>query len=214
VEVASAEPLIDPGLFRNRVFAIDNVVIFSVRFGLVGLTVFMAIFVQDDLGFPPLKAGIAIVPIVVASVIATAAGGIFFDRLGVKIPCTLGLLLMAIGFVSVANTVAMKSYWLLLPGLLVIGFGAGLGSAANIDAMNRVSSKRRGQAAGVIQTVLQAGGGIGLASMGAFRMSTGSDKAAYYLAGGVLVLCLVLTLIARLPGRRSGARGAYKVLPH
>jgi hypothetical protein len=88
------------------------------------------------------------------------------------------------------------SYPLQVPGMVLTGFGLGLTmSPTNTDALSRVSPEKRSQASGVLQTVRQLGGTLGVAVVGAVvlgiehRGSRGSDAqaAADAIAAGFAV---------------------------
>ena len=99
-------------------------------------------------------------------VIAPQAGKLY-DRIGPRALVGSGAALAAGGLIWDGAVLGKHSYPWLVPGYLAIGVGVGLiMGPANTDGMNAAVRDLRGQASGVIQTVRQIGGTVGLAIMG------------------------------------------------
>jgi EmrB/QacA subfamily drug resistance transporter len=160
-------PLVQLKLFRNRNFSADNTVLGLVQFALTGLTVFGAIYVQELLGFGPVAAGLSLLPAMVPLLLLAPIAGRLYDRLGPRGLVAAGAALLGTGLVWTAALLARLEYLWLVPGYLIIGSGIALVmTPASTDAMNTAPAARRGQAQGVIQTLRQAAGAVGLAVMG------------------------------------------------
>lgn len=167
IQVKSDEPLIQLKLFRNPAFAVDNVLLFCIQFALISIIVFGAIYLQNNLGFSPLKAGLALMPIIFSVVIMSQVSGRLFDRVGVKVPALTGTFLIALGFLSQAPFLERAEFAWIMPGMIVMGLGIGFVMVpTSTDALNRAGSEFRGQASGVVQTMRQIGATVGLASIG------------------------------------------------
>ena len=161
-------PLVDVRLFGNRAFLGDSIVLGLVQFGLLPVILFSSLYLQEILGFGPLTAGLAMLPLIGALAGLAQIGGRWYDRSGVRRPALVGLSLAGVGLVAWAASLPVLSYAWQLPGMLVTGAGIGLlMSPVNTDSLDRVTSAERNQASGLVQTVRQLGATLGLAAIGA-----------------------------------------------
>jgi len=184
IQVKSEDPLIQLRLFRNTAFAMDNVLLFCIQFAMISLIVFGAIYLQTNLLFSPLKAGLAIMPIILSVVAMSQVSGRLFDRVGVKIPALTGAFLIALGFFSQAPFLERGEFLMILPGMIVLGFGIGFVMVpTSTDALNRAPSEYRGQASGVVQTMRQIGATVGLASIGGLVATVQKGEVSKIISG-------------------------------
>ena len=110
--------------------------------------------------------------------------GALYDRLGPRLLVGTGATLVAASLVWCGAVLDKLSYAWLVPGYILMGVGVGLVMGpANTDAMNSASSALRGQASGVVQTVRQVGGTIGLAIMGTIVVNIQHTKLEDFLSG-------------------------------
>jgi EmrB/QacA subfamily drug resistance transporter len=164
VELRVTNPLIDLGIFRSGNFSGDSVVLFIVQFALMGISVFGSIYSQDVLGFSPVEAGLALLPMTIPLLILAPRVGKLYDRLGPRGLVTGGCLGAGAGFVLSSVLVVDLDYWRLVPGYVLLGIGiAFIMTPSNTDGMNAAPAALRGQASGVIQSVRQIGGTLGIA---------------------------------------------------
>ncbi len=167
-QLRTSAPLVKVGLLEQPAFLADNVVMGLVQFGLLPVVLFNSLFLQDVLQFSPVAAGIGIMPVILALALAAQIGGRWFDRGGVRPPVLLGLGCCVVGLVLWAVALPMISYPWQLPGMIVTGFGLGLTiSPTNTDALSRIPDEDRAQGSGMVQTVRQLGGTIGVAVISA-----------------------------------------------
>jgi EmrB/QacA subfamily drug resistance transporter len=171
------EALIQLRLFANRNFSVDNFVLFCVQFALMGLTVFGAIWIQNILRFSPIEAGLALLPLTIPLVIAAPIVGRAFDRVGPRFLVGTGAALVAVGIGSNALLLPQETYAYLVPGYVIEGIGiAMIMTPASTDAMNATPAMQRSAASGLMQTMRQVGGTLGLAVMGSVLATVQSDK--------------------------------------
>jgi EmrB/QacA subfamily drug resistance transporter len=167
IEVHRSSPLVQLKLFASRNFSVGTAVLGCVQFALIGLTVFGAIYVQEILGFGPITAGLAMLPVTLPVMLLSPAAGRAYDRLGPRALVAAGAALLGTGTLWTAVLLGTFRYAWLLPGLVLTGIGIGLiMSPASTDALNTAPPAWRGQAQGVIQTLRHMGGTVGLAVMG------------------------------------------------
>lgn len=180
-QLAAADPLVDVRLLRRRPFLGDVVVNGLMQFGLLAVVLFSSLYLQDLLGFGPVRTGLAVLVLILPLALAAQVGGRWYDRAGVRPPVLTGLLVSFVGLVAWAAALPSLSYPLQVPGMVLTGLGLGLAtSPANTDALGRVDAGERAQASGLLQTVRQLGGTLGVAVIGAVvlgieRSGTGAE---------------------------------------
>ena len=138
-----------------------------VQFGLLAAVLHSSLYLQDLLHFSPLSTGLAVLAMVLPITVAAQLGGRWFDRAGVRPPVLTGLTISTLGMLAWTLALPYLSYPLQVPGMVLTGFGLGLTiSPTNTDALSRVGAADRSQASGVLQTVRQLGGTLGVAVVG------------------------------------------------
>jgi len=163
------EPLVPFALFRDRNFSLMNWVSVTVSIGLLGIFLPLTIYLQSALGFSPLKAGLAMAPSSLMSMVVAPFAGRLTDRLGGKYILFTGLLCFAGGMAWVAAIATPHSTWQdFVAPLIVSGFGLGCTFAPlSTTAMRSVKPQLAGAASGMLNTTRQVGSVIGTAAVGA-----------------------------------------------
>ena len=183
IELRHEQPLIQLRLFRSHNFSCDGFVLFLVEFALIGLTVFGAVWIQDVLDFSPIQAGLSLLPLTIPLLFVAPVIGRVYDSIGPRVIVGVGCLLVAAALIWDAAVLSKLSYAWLVPGYLVMGIGIGMiMSPTNTDALNAAPPKDRGEASGVIQTLRQVGGAVGLAVMGTIVANVQSDHIQSFIA--------------------------------
>ena len=164
----AADPLVDVGLLRHRAFLGDVAINGIVQFGLLAAVLHSSLYFQDLLDFSPVRTGLAVLAMILPITVAAQVGGRWFDRSGVRPPVLTGLVVSTLGMLAWTIALPYLSYPLQVPGMVLTGFGLGLTiSPTNTDALSRVGAAQRSQASGVLQTLRQLGGTLGVAVVGA-----------------------------------------------
>jgi MFS family permease len=135
VELRSPSPLVDLRLFRRRLFISSLGASFLSFWVGAAHTFVMPFFLQDILGFSPAKAGMFIFPIALTVMVTAPLGGRFSDRVGVRIPATLGLTLTALTVFSFTLLKPSASDLDILWRQIVLGIGISLFNPANNSAI-------------------------------------------------------------------------------
>jgi len=135
----------------------------------MGIFLPFTIYLQSDLGFSALKAGLALAPASLISLFVAPVAGRMTDRIGGKYILMTGLILFGGGMGWLALIATPTSSWQsFLAPLLVAGFGMGCVFAPLVTtAMRNVQPELAGAASGVLNTVRQVGLVIGTATVGA-----------------------------------------------
>ncbi len=166
-------------LFRSRVFSAANAMTFLV-YGALGAVMFlMVIQLQVSAGFSPLASGIAGLPITIVMMLFSSRAARLGERLGPRIPMTVGPLICAAGTALLATVTTGSTYWSgVFPGVLVFAVGltllvSPLTAAVLAAAPDRVA----GVASGINNAVARAGSLLAVAALPALAGITGSDYA-------------------------------------
>jgi MFS family permease len=171
VETKVAQPMFAMSLFRIRAFWAGNLAGLLASVARGGLQFMLIIWLQGiwlplhgyDFEDTPLWAGIYLLPLTVAFLVAGPISGAMSDRFGARTFATGGLLLVAASFLGLLLLPVDFSY-AAFAGLLVLnGIGSGLFSAPNTTAiMNSVPAGQRGAASGMRGTFFNAGSSLSI----------------------------------------------------
>jgi MFS family permease len=137
--------------------------------GMMGIFLPFTIYLQSDLGFTALKAGLAMAPASLISMFVAPVAGQMTDKIGGKYILMSGLILFGGGMGWLALIATPASSWeSFLAPLIVAGFGMGCVFAPLVTtAMRNIQPQMAGAASGVLNTVRQVGLVIGTAAVGA-----------------------------------------------
>ena len=173
----SRDPVLHLELFRDRGFLSSGLLLMVVQFSLAGSLIQLSIFAQTVLGFDPLQAGLAILPLMIPVLFLIHVAGRTYDRRGVRLPAMLGAGGSAIGLAVIAVGTMYASYPIMAGGMVLLGLSCSFVTMpANTDGMARISAQQRAQASGLLQTCRQIGSALGIAvffAVGSFSGSTG-----------------------------------------
>jgi EmrB/QacA subfamily drug resistance transporter len=165
VERRAAAPLIPLSILKLRVLRTANVTAVFMLGTLVTLFFFASLYLQQVLGYSPIRTGLAYVPIaLIVSVGAGVSQGLL-RRLAAKPVLLVGLALAAVGLLLLWRTPVQAGYASdVLPAFLVAGLGLGLAFVpVQVAAFGGVEQENSGLAAGLINTSQEAGGAVGVA---------------------------------------------------
>ncbi|HEX6678701.1 MAG TPA: MFS transporter [Actinomycetes bacterium] len=169
-KAADGSPLVDLALFRQRAFVAGLLVAGIFFMGIPAFFLTFTIWLQIGLGFTALHAGLTGIPFAVGSALASAASTRLAPRLGRRI-LSLGTLLITIGMAGIIATVdrygGATHSWQLIPALAVCGLGLGSVIAPLVNVvLAGIRGQDAGSASGVLTTVQQVGGAVGVALIG------------------------------------------------
>src|SRR6201999_58201 len=119
IEARSKAPLMRLSIFRVRALAVGDSVLLLVASGMFGMFFFASLYVQEILGYSPLRAGLAFLPVTAGIVVGAGLAQQLIRWLGVRGVSLLGTLLAAAGMAFLTQVPVHGSYVSdLLPGLL------------------------------------------------------------------------------------------------
>jgi EmrB/QacA subfamily drug resistance transporter len=160
IERRATAPMLDLGMFSNRLFAAATAAAFInglARFALMFLFVFYFQGAQSD---SAIEAGIKLTPLALGMLVASPLAGIYADRHGSRALAAIGMLVTAAGLAGMTTLAVETPYWQSMIWLALVGIGSGLFNSPNTAAiMGVVPAHRRGVAAGA-RTLLQNTGAV------------------------------------------------------
>jgi EmrB/QacA subfamily drug resistance transporter len=173
IELRSKAPLIRLDIFRKRALTAANIAMMFVAAGMFSMFFFASLYVQDVLGYSPLKAGLAFLPVTSGIVIGAAAAQGLIKRFGARAVGTGGVLLATAGMLVLTGLPVHGSYVSnLLVGLFPMSLGMGLTFVpVTLLATAGVSAEDSGLASGLLNTSQQIGGALGLAVLSTLSAS-------------------------------------------
>jgi len=169
-ERATADPMIDLGLFSLRSLRTANLAAGASSSALFGTLILLPFFLVAQRGFSPVELALAISPVAASFVVVSPlAGRAMSHGLVPSHALAAGaLLLAAAGTVLMAATASRGSYWAILPGMLALGTGlAAATSTITTTAISEVPRERLGVASALPNISRYAGAGLGVAALGA-----------------------------------------------
>jgi EmrB/QacA subfamily drug resistance transporter len=164
-EHRSPNPMMPLSMFESRQFSAANLVTFIVYAALGGVFFLLVSFLQVTLGYSPIAAGAATLPITAIMLLFSARSGALARRIGPRIPLTVGPLVIAVGLAMMTGIDAGDSYVTgILPSVLVFGVGLTLVVApVTATVLAAADSRRSGIASGINNAVARVGGLLAVA---------------------------------------------------
>ncbi|WP_206487530.1 MFS transporter [Rhodococcus sp. KRD162] len=217
IERRTRDPLIPPSLFASRVFLAANLVTFAVYAALGGVFFLLVLQLQFAVGFSPVAAGLATIPITVLMLVLSARAGRLAARIGPRIPMTVGPLLSATGLLLMLRIGPGSAYATdVLPAVVVFGLGlSALVAPLTGAVLSAAPDDRAGIASGVNNAVARTSQLLAVAALPALAGIAGSDysspqvfsagfHSAMLMCAGLLVIgALIAAVLIR--GNRSDA---------
>jgi EmrB/QacA subfamily drug resistance transporter len=174
IERTRQVPMVDFAFFRSRSFFGANVVAFIVSFAMLAMFFYLALYMQDILGYSPLQAGVRFLPSTGLIMIVAPIAGRLADRIGPRPLMTVGLTLVSLSLFLMTAITVHSDYEKLLVSFLLMGAGMGLVmSPMSTAAMNSVEPNKAGVASGILSMTRMVGGTFGVAVMGAIIATLG-----------------------------------------
>jgi EmrB/QacA subfamily drug resistance transporter len=174
IERNSDAPIVDFAFFRARSFLGANLVAFAISFGMFAVFFFLALYMQNILGYGPLETGVRFLPTTIVIMFAGPIAGRLSDRVGPRTPLTIGLLLVALSLAWQSRITVDTSFGFLVVPFILLGIGMGFTmSPMSTAAMNAVDRTKAGVASGTLSMTRMVGGTFGVAALGALVAAIG-----------------------------------------
>jgi EmrB/QacA subfamily drug resistance transporter len=233
IEARAERPLLPLGTFRNRMLRSANIGVVLTAAALFPMWFMLTMYTQDVLGYTPLEAGLAQLPIALLIIVSAAPTQQLVTRMGPRVPLAAGLVMIAGGLFWFAQLSAGGSFLADILGPSVLsGVGAAMAFiAGTIAATTGAVDDDAGLASGLLNTSQQVGGAIGVAAIAAIATARTTDvlaagerlpavaltegfRTGYLVVAGVALLGAVLAAILIPAGRtEQRAEGAAEAEP-
>jgi len=176
-ERRSASPMLPLEIFRSRQFSAANGVTFVVYAALGGFFFLLVSFLQISLGYTPIEAGIASLPVTLLMLLFSARSGALAQRIGARVPLTVGPLVIAAGLLWMTQIDPGSSYLTaILPPIFVFGVGLTLVVApVTATVLAAADSRHSGVASGVNNAVARVAGLLAVAVLPVVAGLTGDS---------------------------------------
>jgi EmrB/QacA subfamily drug resistance transporter len=214
VELRQRAPMLDLSLFKNRTFTGANTTMLLVALSMFGVFFFVSLFVQEILGYSPVRAGLAFLPMTLCIIFFAPVAGKLSDRIGSRWLMSGGLVLVSASLMLFSVLDQHSNFWNLFPALLVGGLGMAMAMTPTASAaMGSVPVEKAGVGSGVLNSMRQIGGSLGVAVMGAIlgtyvsvqprnplypsQFSNGFSSALHVAAGIAFVAAIIAFVLVR-----------------
>ncbi len=215
-ELRIDHPMLPLSFFRSPRFSVAVVAVALGVFALLGGLFIQTQFLQFSLGYSPLKAGLCILPIAGLLVAGALASPWIVRAVGTKLTAATGLLVVSGGLLQIAiEASATATYAEVVPGLLLVGLGAGLLTPSATDSvLGSITQDDAGVGSATNSTAMQVGGALGVAVVGSvlstrYRHSLVPALAAHHVpqvaAQAILGSLGGALAVARIVGGQLGA---------
>ncbi len=166
-------PLMPLRIYRSRTLSASNIVILLVGASSFGMWFFVSLYLQQVLGYSPIRAGLAFLPMTLCIVAGSTLASRLVGRVGAKPILITGMASLAAGLFWFTDISTTGTYLgdMLFPSLLT-AMGIGLAFVpATISAVAGVAPEEAGLASGLVNTARLVGGALGLAVLAAIATS-------------------------------------------
>ncbi|HET7121506.1 MAG TPA: DHA2 family efflux MFS transporter permease subunit [Solirubrobacterales bacterium] len=176
-ERRAANPMLPLEIFRSRQFSAANAVTFVVYAALSGFFFLLVVSLQISMGYTPIEAGAASLPVTLLMLLFSARSGALAQRIGARIPLTVGPLIIAAGLLLLTGIEPGDDYvTAVLPGILVFGVGLTLVVApVTATVLAAADTRHSGIASGVNNAVARVAGLLAVAVLPVAVGLTGED---------------------------------------
>lgn len=164
VESRSPEPLMPLGIFANRNRSGAYAMMLCIGTAVFSMFYFLTQFLQNILGWSPIKTGVGFLPMTAGIVIAAGLASRLVGRIGIRVPLLVGPAAATIGLVWLSRLTTTSGYLDILGPLVILSLGLGLAFVPlTLTAVSGVRPDEAGLASALLNTAQQVGGALGLA---------------------------------------------------
>ncbi|MBN1171482.1 MAG: MFS transporter [Micromonosporaceae bacterium] len=160
-------PLMPMQLFRDRIFTGSSVSVILIGFATGGILLALTQQLQFILGYSPLRAGVALAPMVVASIVGNGLSVALDQRIGTRLAITTGLGSIALGCAVLASVGQGDGYLPIAIALALLGAGSGIGGPlVYATLLGRLPQEKAGVGSALNDTILQTGQALSIGVLG------------------------------------------------
>ena len=182
-ERSSSHPMLNLRFFAARRFSAAILCNGMLAFGLYGALFVLTQFLQFQLGYTPLQAGLRVLPAAGAIAVVAPLSTVLVRRLGTKLTVTAGLLVAAAGLWQISAASVGTTYADAVPGMVMLGVGAGLTMPPSTGSvMGSLPAAHTGVGSATNGAFMQVGGALGVAVIGSLLSTRYQDRLTHALA--------------------------------
>jgi DHA2 family methylenomycin A resistance protein-like MFS transporter len=184
--------------FRQPTFAAATLIGLAVNFTLYGVIFILGLYLQRIRGCSPVMSGLMFLPFPIVLLFSNLMAGRLARGTNLRPLMVIGLLVGAAGYWLFHSIDADASYLQMLPGFVVIPLGVGLAVPCMTTALlTTVPASRSGVASGVLNSVRQAGGALGVAVYGALlnEKNVAGALLSFWISAVLLILAAFVAAI-------------------
>ena len=177
VERSSSHPMLPLQIFDSKQFDAANLVTLAVYAALGGVFFLLAVYLQDVLHYSPVEAGAALFPLTIIMLLLSARAGALAQRIGPRLPMTLGPTIVGIGLLTMRR-IQPGSHYLttVFPSVVVFALGLSLTVAPlTATVLAAADPRHAGIASGVNNAVARVAGLLAVALLPALAGISGAD---------------------------------------
>jgi EmrB/QacA subfamily drug resistance transporter len=168
LELRQTRPMFDLSLFRKPSFIGVSVATFAIGGGMFALFPYLTLYLQNDLGYSPLQGGLRLLPMTVLTFLVPFVFRGPVQKLPPGVVLGAGVAITASGIAAMLAVGPDSGWTVLIPGMLLSGFGIGIANPAIARVgLGVVPPERSGMASGISNTFRIAGLATGVAALGA-----------------------------------------------
>jgi EmrB/QacA subfamily drug resistance transporter len=214
---AGSHALVPREVIRNESFTASCIAILFMAATFFAALLYLPQFMQKQLGYSPLEAGVGMLPFLAVFALSSFAAGPLYNRVGAKRLAVVGAALITLGPFLLSFLDEGSGYAALIPGMVVLGIGAGsFIPTATTAGVTSVDESQTSLAGGIVYMFQIAGGSIGLGLTttvfsAAIPPFADGVQAAFRLDAALSVIGLLVAIAfvgGRLVGRTEPAREA------
>jgi MFS family permease len=201
------QPLLDPRFARTPGYPAGSGIGLLYYIGFTGIPLVLALFLQDGLGYSPLRSGLAVTPFALGVAASAVIAGRLVSRVG-RWLTVCGLTTVVVGLIATAlvlrHSTGDAAQWAIVGPMLLAGLGGGMVTSPNMTlTLQHVPVGMAGAAGGAAQTAQRIGAAIGTAALATIFYHvlprTGHDypvavSDTLLAACGVMLLALLMAL--------------------
>jgi EmrB/QacA subfamily drug resistance transporter len=184
IEARRRHPMLDLGLFRKFAFVGASTTAFFIAASMFSMFLYISLYLQNVLGYSPLKAGLVYLPVTLLSFVVAPIAGKLSARVAIRVFLAGGLAIVGVALILMGGRQLGDSWIGLLPGFILAGIGIGMINPPLASAaVGVVEPSRSGMASGINNTFRQVGLATGIAYLGAIFQSSVQSKLGDLLGG-------------------------------
>ena len=167
VEKKAVNPILSLELFKNRIFAVTNIIGFLMGLGMFGSLMFLPLFFQGVLGISATNSGNIMLPMMLSMMVTSVLAGRLSTRIPFRLLYIAGMTLMAAAFYLLSTMTTHTTQLTAIEYMIILGIGMGIiMPVLTIAVQSAFGAEKRGVATSATQFFRSIGGTFGMAILG------------------------------------------------